>query len=184
LRFQAAIVSRYRSELATSDPRAVWRTYIDSHISQYTGLVFERIAEQAYHRLRPVHDLPMVEQWSRWEGTDRTGAPREIDIVARLTDGRVMTGAVKWGTIDGGVHVRHLRDLEALADAGRAWAHAALEPKAPFLYVAGAGFTPDVAALAKATGHPTVMWTLDDLFAGHPRRPKRRSRLGTSARRR
>jgi len=79
LRFQAAVVSRYRSELATSNPRAVWVAYVERQIDQYMGLVFERVAEQAYHRLRERQDLPMVEQWGRWEGTDRAGTPREID---------------------------------------------------------------------------------------------------------
>ncbi len=173
LRFQAAVVSRYRSELATSEPQAVWRAYVERQIDQYMGLVFERMAEQAYHRLRESRDLPMLEQWGRWEGTDRAGTPREIDIVARLSDGRMMTGAVKWGVLDGSVHIRHLRDLEALAESGRAWAHAALESNAPLIYVTGAGFALDVAAVMQASGHPVVTWTLDDLYG--PRPPRRRS---------
>jgi hypothetical protein len=132
LRFQAAVISRYRSELATSEPQAVW------------------------------------------EGTDRAGTPREIDIVARLSDGRMMTGAVKWGVLDGSVHIRHLRDLEALAESGGAWAHEALASNAPLIYVTGAGFAPDIAAITQASGHPVVTWTLDELYG--PRPPRRRSR--------
>ena len=41
-------------------------------------------------------DLPMVRTWSRWEGNDRSGCGIEIDVVAPLASGGVMTGSVKW----------------------------------------------------------------------------------------
>jgi len=85
-----------------------------------------------------------------------------------------MTGAVKWGRLDSSVHIRHLRDLEALAESGRAWAHAALESNAALIYVTGAEFAPDVAAITQASGHPVLTWTLDDLYG--PRPARRRSR--------
>ena len=77
-----------------------------------------------------------------------------------------MTGAVKWGRLDSSVHIRHLRDLEALAESGRAWAHAALESNAALIYVTGAEFAPDVAAITQASRPSRT-----DLDAGRPLRP-------------
>ncbi len=60
-----------------------------------------------------------------------------MDVVASLTDKRVMTGAVKWGNLGFDVHAKHLRELAVLAEAGHRWARAALQPEAPLLYVTG-----------------------------------------------
>lgn len=86
--------------------------------------------------------------------------------MTRLTDGRIMTGAVKWGDLGIGVHNKHLRELEVLADAGHAWARAALMPDAPLLYVTGGALSTDFVARASEDGHPVIAWTLDDLYAG------------------
>jgi AAA+ ATPase superfamily predicted ATPase len=166
LRFHAALVELYRSELARNAPLEVWEEHIAGHVDTYMGLVFERIAEQAYQRRRAAERLPMVEEWGRWEGVDRTGAPREIDVVARLSDGHMLTGAVKWGGLDLGVHNRHLRALEALAASGQGWAREALDRRSPLLYVTGESFSPDFVARAEADGHRVLAWTLDELYAG------------------
>ena len=63
---------------------------------------------------------------------------------------------------------------EALAESGRAWAHDALSSDAPLIYVSGAGFAPDIAAVTLVSGHPVLNWTLDDLYGARP--PRRRSR--------
>ena len=175
LQFHAALVERYRSELVRNKPLEVWKEYIAQEMDTYMGLLFERMAEQAYQRLRVVHKLPMVEQWGRWEGADKTGASREIDIVTRLSDGRMLTGAVKWSRLDLGVHNRHLRAVEALAESGQGWAREALEQRAPLIYVTGEAFPRDFIARAEADGHQVLAWTLDDLYSARMR-PASRSR--------
>jgi uncharacterized protein len=87
--------------------------------------------------------------------------------VAPLTDGRVMSGAVKWNAspTDVAVHFSHLAMLERAAAAGRAWAHAALEPDAPLLYVAAGGFEEGFAEVVGRNGRPVIALGLEDLFA-------------------
>jgi hypothetical protein len=164
LRFHAAMVDRFRSELAHNDPLEVWHRWIAPDVDRYMGLVFEQIVEQAYHRRRATDGLPMVEHWGRWEGTDRTGASREIDLVVQLTDGRMLTGAVKWGTLDVGVHQHHLRALHALADSGQRWAREAVDGRGPLLYVTGREFPPDFVARAEQDGHQVIAWTVQQLY--------------------
>lgn len=172
LRFHHELVELYRPELARYAPGDVWQAHVAAHMDSYMGRVFEGIAEQAYYRHGQALGLPMVDMWGRWEGavTHRQGAtvePRsyEIDIVARLTDGRMMTGAVKWGDLGIGAHNKHLRELETLADAGHGWAREALAPHAPLLYVTGGAFSNDFAARAGEDGHPVIAWTIHDLYA-------------------
>lgn len=62
--------------------------------------------------------------------------------------------------------------LERLAAAGVKWAHAAVRPEAPLLYVAAAGFASGFEAAAKASGHPVTLWMLRDLYGAGTRRPK------------
>jgi AAA+ ATPase superfamily predicted ATPase len=164
--FYYKFVSRFRNELETSPPEEVWAQHVEPKLPAYMGHVFERIAEQAFYRLRGALKLPMVKEWGRWEGTDRDRKPVEIDIVARLTDGRVMTGSVKCrGRVCAPiVHRQHLDDLRRLASSGRQWAHEALEPSAPLLYVSASGFTPDFRLRAEEDGHPVIMWDMDDLY--------------------
>lgn len=173
LRFHHELVEMYRPELARYPAAEVWDAHVAAHIDGYMGRVFEGIAEQGYYRHGRRLGLPMVDTWGRWEGTVThqrgTGVePRsyEIDIVARLTDGRMMSGAVKWGDLGIGVHNKHLRELHLLAEAGHAWARAALAPGAPLLYVTGGEFSPDFVRRASEEGHPVVAWTLGDLYSG------------------
>lgn len=173
LQFHAAMVGLFRSELATYDAREIWdREIAPARLDTYMGALFERIAREGYHRHRQRLDLPMVETWGRWEGavTPRGGAdePRsyEFDVVASLTDGRVLTGAIKWGDLGLDVHAKHLRELAILADAGQRWARQALLPEAPLLYATGGKLASGFKARAEQDGHPVITLTLDDLYHG------------------
>jgi AAA+ ATPase superfamily predicted ATPase len=52
LRFYYSIVARYRSELELDDPMEIWRKHIVEELDAYMGLIFERVAQQAYVRMR------------------------------------------------------------------------------------------------------------------------------------
>lgn len=166
LRFFYSIVSRYRNELETDAALDVWNRHVRDDLPQYMGHVFENIARQAYQRLRPTLGLPMVREWGRWEGNDRDRRPVEIDVVARLTDGRMMTGSVKCRNrpCAPAIHRKHLDDLRRLADSGKAWAHEALDSRAPLLYVSASGFTDDFRSRAEEDGHEVITWALEDLY--------------------
>ena len=171
LQFHAAMVGLFRSELATCDPREVWDRDIVPRLDTYMGPMFERIAREGYQRHRPRLGLPMVDTWGRWEGavTPRGGGESrsyEIDVVASLTDGCVLTGAITWGDLGLDVHAKHLRELAILADAGQPWAREALRPDAPFLYVTGGALAPNFKERAEQDGHPVFALTLDDLYSG------------------
>jgi hypothetical protein len=167
LRFYYSIVNRYRSELELDDPAEIWRTHIVRELDAYMGLVFERVVQQAYVRLRPRMELPIVREWGRWEGLDRDRHQIEIDIVARRTDGAMLTGAVKWSAKPVGVslHEKHADMLKRLSQSGHAWAREALQEGAVFLYVAAGGFSPAFLRQAKTTGIRVVAWSLKDLYS-------------------
>jgi len=168
LRFYYGIVIRYRNELERDEPLHVWRTYIVRELDAYMGLVFESIAEQAYTRRRSAEQLPTIREWGRWEGLDRNRQQIEIDIVARRTDGKMLTGAVKWNhkPITQAVHDKHIDMLKRLGESGHAWAREALAPDAILLYVAAGGFDADVVKHARRAGPGVVAWDLEDLYAG------------------
>jgi hypothetical protein len=117
LRFYYGVVARYRSELELDDPMEIWRKHIVEELDAYVGLIFERVAQQAYVRLRPALEFPIVREWGRWEGLDRDRRQTEIDIVARRTDGAMLTGAVKWSAKPVGIslHDKHLDMLTRLS---------------------------------------------------------------------
>lgn len=167
IRFYYAVVMRYRNELATAEPLEVWEQHVEPELSTYLGHVFEDVARQAFYRLRGPLKLPMVREWGRWEGRDRDRQPVEIDIVARLTDGRMMTGSVKCRSrpCAPAVHRTHVQDLRRLADSGKRWAHEALDTRSPLLYVSAAGFTDDFRPRAEEDGHEVITWSLSDLYA-------------------
>lgn len=172
--FYYEFVTRFEAALARNDPAAIWRQHIEPVLDTYIGHVFERVAEQAHHRLHARLGLPMVAEWGRWEGQDRDRESLEIDIVAPLTDKRVMTGGVKWNAapLPAKWYHHHERMLERLTRAGVAWAHAAAAPDAPRLWIAAGGFSPAFEAAA-AQGEPTAvhLWDLSTLY---PRPPRRR----------
>ncbi len=173
--FHSTFVAPYEAELARYNPKAVWTEQVLRRLDGYMGHVFERMVEQAYIRLRDKWRLPMVSQWGRWEGVDREGKSLEVDIASTLSDGRVLTGAVKWNRrpIAADVHREHVAMLERLAAARVKWAHAAVRAEAPLLYVAAGGFASGFEAAAEASGHPVTLWTLRDLYGGGPRRPRK-----------
>ncbi|HXC25299.1 MAG TPA: ATP-binding protein [Gemmatimonadaceae bacterium] len=166
-RFYHQLVAPNLSLLERYPADEVWAEVVAPVLDRYMGLEFERIVVQSYDRRRGALGLPMVREWGRWEGTDRMRKSLEIDIVAPLTDGRVMTGAVKWNRdpVSPTMHYAHLAMLERAADAGRSWAHQALKADAPLLYVAANGFTPGFAEAVAESGHPTMCWTLEEVYA-------------------
>jgi AAA+ ATPase superfamily predicted ATPase len=168
LRFYYGIVTRYRNELERAEPRHVWRTYIVGDLDAYMGFVFESIVEQAYMRLRAAARLPMIREWGRWEGLDRNRDQIEIDIVARRTDGKMLTGAVKWShkPVTPSVHLKHVEMLQRLRDSGHGWAREALAPDAIMLYVAAGGFGSNFVKQARSVGPEVVAWSLEDLYSG------------------
>lgn len=87
--------------------------------------------------------------------------------MAPLVDGRVMTGAVKWdrSPVGARLHRDHMDTLARAADAGRAWAHAALRPESPLYYVAAGGFTDAFREEVEASGHSAICWTPEELYA-------------------
>ena len=166
-RFYHRFVAPNASALERYPAQQVWDSAVAPHLDSYMGLEFERIACQAYDRRAHERQLPLVRHWGRWEGVDRNRRSLEIDIVAQLTNGEWMTGAVKWDreAIGPAVHTDHLDMLRRAADAGKSWAYEALQPGAPLYYVAAGGFSSAFKSVVQASGHPAVLWSLEDLYA-------------------
>lgn len=166
VRFHQRFVEPNLARLEREDPLEFWASHVEPRFASFVGIEFERVAVQGYERLRTRRDYPLVERWGRWEGRDQHRASLEIDIVAPLVDGRVMSGAVKWNVEPVGVavHFHHLAMLERAAAAGRSWAHAARAPDAPLLYVAAGGFEPGFGEIAGRDGSTVFMLRLDDLY--------------------
>ena len=172
LRFYYAVVWRYRNELETNPPLSVWDGYVEHELQTYMGVVFEDIVCQAYARLRAPLGLPMIHEWGRWEGVDRDRRPIEIDVVARLTDGPMLTGALKFrrGKRFGiAEHRNHMDCLRRLAASGKRWAHEAVDPASPLVYASAAGFTPDFNRRLEEEepGRKVITWSLDDLYTSN-----------------
>ncbi len=167
LRFYHRFVAPHASVLERYPAAHVWGASVAPRLDAYMGLEFERIATQAYDRRALGLRLPLVNRWGRWEGVDRLRCSLEIDVVAELTEGRWMTGAVKWDRkpLGAAAHHEHMEMLRRAADAGRTWAHAALEPDSPLYYVAAGGFTQAFRSAVARSEHPAVMWSLEDVYA-------------------
>ncbi len=167
-RMYYGLVLPNESAIARVGPATVWRERLATiQFPIYVGQhVFEDVVHQAYARFQNERDLPLVESWSRWEGKDRTGKALELDIVARLLDGAMMTGSAKIRkrAADATVFLRHLRDLERLAESGKGWAREAMRKDAPKLFVSASGFKESFAAAVKDSGHRVIQWALEDLF--------------------
>lgn len=164
--FYHEFVTRFETALEVNEPLEVWEAGIGPQIDSYMGHLFERMVEQAYRRRRREEDLPLVQEWGRWEGTDHAGESLEMDIVARLTSGDVMTGAIKWSRKTSGIqlHRHHMRDLDRLARSGYRWAHEAREGDSFVLHVAAGGFEDGFRERAEEDGLPVVCWSLGDLY--------------------
>jgi uncharacterized protein len=153
-----------RSRLATGDPPEVWRHSIAPYLNDHMGLVFERMAEEAYTRHHADWGLPGARTWARWEGRDRNRRSIELDIVARLGNDDLLTGEIKWSSQPRGfdLHRELQRDLEDLSNSGQGWARDAQQGR--LIYVSAAGFTDDFRRWAKA--EPRVhLLALDDFYS-------------------
>jgi AAA+ ATPase superfamily predicted ATPase len=168
LRMYYGLVLPNESAIASAGADTVWRERLKAQVfPAYVGQhVFEDVVRQAYVRHREARGLPAVEAWGRWVGQDSRRRDVEIDVVARLLNGGMMTGSAKIRArpADAKVLVEHVDALRRLADSGRAWARQALEPGSPMLFVSSGGFKDSFRAAAADLGHPLTLWTLDDLF--------------------
>lgn len=168
LRMYYGLVLPNESAIATAGPGIVWRDRLAPQVfPAYAGQhVFEDVVRQAYSRHWEARDLPPVTEWGRWAGKDKHRQDAEIDVVARLFDGRILTGSVKMRNrpADATVLMKHVADLERLADSGRGWAGQALEPGAPMLFASTSGFKDSFVAASRDLDHPLVLWEAGDLF--------------------
>ncbi len=163
--FWYTFVDANRSRLAwegASD--TVWAERVAPYLDSYMGKVFEAMCADAYRRFHTAWALPAAREWARWEGQDRNRRSIEIDLVAHLDDGNILTGEIKWSArpVDVGIHHDLTRDLEDLGNSGHGWARTAGE--GPRLYISAAGFTKRFRQLAARQGN-THLVTLDDLYA-------------------
>lgn len=165
LRFHHAFVMPNASLLERTDPAEVMRSAIAPRLDTFLGPAFEDLAAPTYDRLRSANGWPMVQRWSRWEGADRQRRPLEVDVVAPLMGGGVMSGAVKWNRRPIGVDVfaAHLEAVRRAADAGLRWAHAAVD--GPLLFLTAAGVDERFARAAEAHPRPVIVLTLDHVLA-------------------
>ncbi|MGH7572937.1 MAG: DUF234 domain-containing protein, partial [Gemmatimonadota bacterium] len=143
-----------RSRIETGEIESVWEHAIHPGLDTYTGPIFEIMAKEGFRRFRQGWGLPAIDEWQRWEGRDRDRRPLEIDIVARLDDGKMLTGEVKWSSSPVNEELHHglVRDLESLAQSGQLWARHALDRDASHghIYVSAAGFTDTFQSLARS----------------------------------
>ncbi|MDQ6834552.1 MAG: hypothetical protein M3008_14250, partial [Chloroflexota bacterium] len=169
VRFWYHFVNPNRSRLATGDSVTVWKERVEPFLNTYVGKVFEAMCEASYRRFHQRWGLSEATIWERWEGQDRNRRSIEIDSVARLADGRILTGEIKWSSqpVDDDVHRDLRRDLEDLSRSGQGWAHEALV--GPRIYFSAAGFTERFRALAEEDGTIHLI-TLADMYAVIPPR--------------
>lgn len=166
LMFFYRFVAPHETALARQAPRTVWNSHVAPHLDTYMGQIFERIVEQAYYRHHERDGLPLVREWGRWEGVDHLRQPLELDIATILSDGRVLTGGIKWNTkpLDVRWYTHHEQMLMRLAQSGVGWAHNAIKPTSPVLFAGAGGFTPSFEAAIRAARPNVTLWTLDDLY--------------------
>jgi uncharacterized protein len=168
LRFHFGLVLPNESAIASAGAETVWHERLAEQVfPSYVGKeVFEDVVRQAYLRHRAARGLPAVEEWGRWEGRDRDRQPTEIDVVARLLDGRVMTGSAKFRRrpADATVLLEHRDALKRLAASGRSWAHDALKMDAPMFFASTGGFKDSFHEVAADLGQAVITWTGEDLF--------------------
>jgi AAA+ ATPase superfamily predicted ATPase len=164
-----SFVEPNRGRLVIDEAAEVWRHRVEPHLDAYMSLAFERLVEQAFRRHHTAWGMPAARTRGRWEGQDRNRRSIEIDIVARLDDGRLLTGEVKWSSrpVDLDIHRDLPRDLEDLARSGQGWARDTLHPERSVghLYISAAGFT-DAFQQQAARDRRLITRSLDDLYAG------------------
>lgn len=116
---------------------------MEPRLSTYMGLVFEDFLQQTWEYLPVNADVPSVREWLRFEGLDQNRKPVEIDIVAPLINGGMLTGTVKWNekpAILEPLLMNHVRALERLAESGLTWAQQALAEGSHILVLSASGF--------------------------------------------
>ncbi|MFW5966643.1 MAG: ATP-binding protein [Persicimonas sp.] len=167
VRFFYQFVHPQRSRLARGGEREVWTSQVEPNLDTYMGKVYETICRQAFRRHHARWGLPAAVRWARWEGQDRNRRPIEIDIVAELDDGLLLTGEVKWSStpVDFDLHFNLVRDLEDLGHSGRGWARGAhsVAESHGHIYFSAAGFT-DAFEQRAADNDRIHLVTLDDLY--------------------
>jgi hypothetical protein len=168
LRMFYGLILPNESAIATAGAGVVWRDRLAAQVfPTYVGQhVFEDVVQQAYNRHWEARRLPPVAEWGRWAGKDKNRQDTEIDVVARLLDGRILTGSAKMShqPADANVLLKHIADLRRLADSGRGWAREALEPGAPMLFASTSGFKKSFTAAGADLDHPLIFWEANDLF--------------------
>jgi uncharacterized protein len=169
VRFWYRFVHANRSRLATGEIAEVWTERVAPLLDDSMGKVFEVICRDAFRRHHAAWGLPGATEWARWEGQDRNRRPIEIDLVARLDDGRILTGEIKWSSRPLGpeIHTHLLRNLDDIARSGQGWAKDALNPtrSAGHIHFAAGGFDDAFRRLAQDRNDVRLV-TLDDLYAG------------------
>jgi uncharacterized protein len=167
--FRYRFVHGHRAALARGRVREVWSAIASQLDGYMDDVVFPALVAQAYPRVHRRAGLPPATEWGDWAGRDRNGTPIRVPVVARLADGRLLTGATRWAQApaDTDMHVHLLRDLSALAAAGHGWAAEALDPdrSAGFVYFAAAGFTAHFRDRARRDGR-IVLVDLEQLYSG------------------
>jgi hypothetical protein len=65
-----------------------------------------------------------MQSWNSWVGKDRNGRDIQIDVVARLDDGSLLAGEIKWSSDLRGfeLHNELTRNLDDLGRSGYGWA--------------------------------------------------------------
>ena len=163
VRFWYQFIHPERSAHAAMSPSAFWNTRVAPFLDSYMGFVFEDLVREAYRRFHDAWNLPSAIDWSRWEGVDRDRQSIEIDIAARLIDGRLLTGEIKWSSTPLGpaLHTDLIAKLARLARSGYGWAKDTDD--AIFFYASAAGFTQEMIDLA-ALDRRIRLVSLADLY--------------------
>lgn len=168
LRFYQQFVEPNASIIERYGPEKAWKSTVSPYLDTYMGLAFEAITRQAYDQLADSMHAPLVREWGRWEGTDRAGKSLEIDLLAKLVDGNMLSGAVKWNRdpVSPKLHWDHMDMLQRAAHAGKKWAHRAQEKDALIVYVAAGGFAPEFHAATAASDQRILTIRLEDMYPG------------------
>jgi len=163
LLFWHRFIEPNRSQLERDMVDSVWETSIEPLLDTYMGRIFEDVVRQTLLRFNGELGLPVLSTCSRWEGLDRNRRSIELDIVAKLKSGEMLTGEVKWSSspVNPDVHFQLLRNLEDLSASGQSWAKLALE--GGFVYFSAAGFSEYMLRLAEDSAR-IVLVSLDDMF--------------------
>jgi len=171
IRFWFRFVYPNRGPLAQSGPAETWSESVRPGLGAYMQDTLADLLREAYIRYHTRWNLPRIERWTRWSGTDRAGEPLTLDMVAETADGRLLTGAVAWevGLAGSELHLNHRSKLERLAAAGHAWVYNAIEGTqcAGWVYLSASGFTDEFRELAAASERLTLL-TLEDLYSPDP----------------